>query len=145
MRDPSVNVANTWEVSMAVLGVGGVFIKCADVEATKAWYRDVLGITPSDYGGFDFLHSDSAAKFGPGGRTIFAQFEKDADYFAPSDQAFMINLIVDDLDATLARLSDKGVPQEGEPQTFDYGKFAWVMDPNGIKIELWQPTPPPGA
>jgi catechol 2,3-dioxygenase-like lactoylglutathione lyase family enzyme len=130
---------------MAVLGVGGVFIKCEDPDASKAWYKDVLGLEPNQYGGFDFLHSASAETFGPGGRTIFAHFEKDVAYFAPSEKPFMVNLMVDDLDAMIARLSEKGVPLEGEPETYDYGKFAWVMDPNGIKIELWQPLADPTA
>jgi catechol 2,3-dioxygenase-like lactoylglutathione lyase family enzyme len=128
---------------MAVLGVGGVFIKCENPELSKAWYKDVLGLEPNDYGGFDFLHSHTAEAFGPGGRTIFAHFEKDVEYFAPSEKPFMVNLIIDDMDAILARLKDKGVALEGEPENFDYGKFAWVMDPNGIKIELWQPLAPP--
>ena len=128
---------------MAVLGVGGVFIKCADPDATKKWYADVLGMDPNDYGGFDFLHSGSADAFGPGGRTIFAMFKSDTDYFAPSQSAFMINLMVDDLDAALARIADHGVDQVGERQAFDYGEFAWIMDPNGVKIELWQPSAPP--
>lgn len=130
---------------MAVLGVGGVFIKCADPDASKAWYRDVLGLEPNQYGGFDFLHSGSAEAFGSGGRTIFAQFAHDADYFAPSERPFMLNLMVDDLDAHLKRLEDHGVALEGGPQSFDYGKFAWVMDPNGIKLELWQPLSDPTA
>ena len=128
---------------MAVLGVGGVFIKCEDPEASVAWYKDVLGMEPNQYGGYDFMHSDSAEAFGPGGRTIFGHFEKGTDYFGPSEKSFMINLMVDDLDAMIGRLEDKGVPLEGEPQTYDYGKFAWVMDPNGIKVELWQPLAPP--
>lgn len=130
---------------MAVLGVGGVFIKCADPEQSKAWYRDVLGLKPDDYGGFTFLHSNSADAFGPGGRTIFAQFGDDTDYFAPSEKPFMINLMVDDLDAHLKRFAHHGVPLEGEPQSFDYGKFAWVIDPNGIKLELWQPLAASGT
>lgn len=127
-----------------MLGVGGVFIKCEDPDASKAWYKDVLGLEPNDYGGFDFLHSGTAEAFGPGGRTIFAHFDKDVEYFEPSQKPFMINLIIDDMDAMLARLKDKGVALEGEPENFDYGKFAWVMDPNGIKVELWQPLAPPG-
>jgi catechol 2,3-dioxygenase-like lactoylglutathione lyase family enzyme len=130
---------------MAVLGVGGVFIKCEDPEASKAWYKDVLGLEPNEHGGFDFLHSGSAKAFGPGGRTIFAHFETDVEYFAPSEQPFMINLMVDDMDAMLERLRDKGVPLQGVPEEYDYGKFAWVMDPNGIKIELWQPLADPTA
>ena len=130
---------------MAVLGVGGVFIKCEDPEASKAWYKDILGLEPNQYGGFDFLHSASAEAFGPGGRTIFAHFEKDVEYFGPSEKSFMINLMVDDLDAMIARLAEKGVPLANEPEIYDYGKFAWVMDPNGIKVELWQPLADPTA
>ncbi|MEO1039248.1 MAG: VOC family protein [Pseudomonadota bacterium] len=131
---------------MAVLGVGGVFFKSTDSEATKAWYRDVLGMTPNDYGGFDFLHSASAERFGDGARSIYAMFGEDSDYFAPSDGAVMINLMVDDLDAMLERIKAAGVALEGEPQSFDYGRFAWVMNPDGVKIELWEPvktSPPP--
>ncbi len=128
---------------MAVLGVGGVFIKCEDPEASVAWYKNVLGMEPNQYGGYDFMHSASADAFGPGGRTIFGHFEKGTEYFGPSQKSFMINLMVDDLDAMLARLKEKGVPLEGEPESYDYGKFAWVMDPNGIKVELWQPLAPP--
>ncbi len=130
---------------MAVLGVGGVFIKCEDPQASKAWYKDVLGLEPNQHGGFDFLHTASSDAFGPGGRTIFAHFDKDVEYFGPSEKSFMINLMVDDLDAMLVRLADKGVPLANEPETYDYGKFAWVMDPNGIKVELWQPLADPTA
>ncbi len=128
---------------MAVLGVGGVFIKCEDAKASVDWYKDVLGMEPNQYGGYDFLHSGSASAFGEGGRTIFGHFEKDVEYFGPSEKSFMINLMVDDLDAMMTRLAEKQVPLVGEPETYDYGKFAWIMDPNGIKIELWQPLAPP--
>lgn len=128
---------------MAVLGVGGVFFKSPDPEAAKAWYRDVLGMKPNDYGGYDFLHGDSAAAFDTRARTIFAHFEAGSDYFAPSEHPFMINLMVDDLDALLARLDEKGVPLAGEPEDYDYGRFAWVIGPDGVKIELWQPLKDP--
>ena len=130
---------------MAVLGVGGVFIKCEDPEASKAWYRDVLGLEPNQYGGFDFLHGASAEAFGGGGRTIFSHFEEAVEYFGPSEKPFMINLMVDDLDAMIARLEGKGVALVGGPETYDYGKFAWIMDPDGIKLELWQPLADPTA
>lgn len=126
-----------------VIGLGGVFLRCADPEATKAWYRDVLGLPVNDHGGFDFAHADSAERFGPGARTIFAPFAADTDYFAPSDLPFMINLMVDDLDGMIERLRDHGVALIGTPESHDYGRFAWVMDPDGRKIELWQPVLPP--
>ena len=125
-----------------VLGVGGVFIKCADPEASKAFYRDVLGAQENEYGGFHFLHGCANARFGDGARTIFAHFEADAEYFAPSEHAFMLNLMVDDLDAVIERIRAAGLSLEGEPERYEYGAFAWVMDPNGIKVELWQPAAP---
>ncbi len=64
------------------------------------------------------------------------------EYFRPSGKPFMINLMIDDMDGMLARLKDKGVALEGEPQDYVYGRFAWIMDPNGVKIELWQPIEP---
>lgn len=127
-----------------VLGVGGIFFKCEDVDAVKAWYRDVLGIEPNDYGGFDFLHAPAVEAFPKGARTIFSPFPLDVDYFEPSRESYMINLMVDDLDGMIERIKKAGVSLEGDPQNFDYGRFAWVMAPNGIKIELWQPIEPKG-
>jgi len=130
---------------MAVLGVGGVFFKSPDPDAAKAWYRDVLEMEPNSYGGFDFLHAASADAFGEGGRTIYAHFEAETPYFDPSPHPIMVNLMVDDLDAVLARLAEKNVPLLGDPETYDYGRFAWVLGPDGVKIELWQPLKDPTA
>ena len=85
-----------------VIGLGGLFLKCKDADATKAWYRDVLGMAMNEWGGFDFIHQTSAEKFPSGARTIFSQFGDDTDYFAPSEQPFMLYLMVDDLDGVLA-------------------------------------------
>ena len=127
---------------MSVLGVGGVFVKSTDPDRAKAWYRDVLGMTVNEYGGFDFAHAGAAAKFGDGARTIFARFEASSAYFTPSNQPFMINLIVEDLEAIISRIEAAGEALVGAPETFDYGRFAWIMDPDGVKIELWQPITP---
>ncbi|MEL6323980.1 MAG: VOC family protein [Pseudomonadota bacterium] len=126
-----------------VLGVGGVFFECADVDATRDWYARVLGITMNDYGGADFLHADSAKAFPIGARTIWSPFAADNEYFKPSKAGWMLNLIVDDLDAMIARIKSENVPLQGEPMTEPYGHFAWIMDPDGRKIELWQPIEPP--
>lgn len=126
-----------------VIGVGGIFFLCSDVGATREWYARVLGMSMNDYGGADFLHGDAAAKFPQGARTIWAPFKAGSDYFKPSDSDFMINLMVDDMDGVLARLEAEGVPLEGDPMEESYGRFAWIMDPDGRKIELWQPTEPP--
>lgn len=127
---------------MPVLGVGGVFVQSTDPDAAKQWYQEVLGLELNSYGGFDFSHSVTAETFSDGARTIFARFEDGSDYFAPSKQAFMVNLIVEDLDGLLGRIKAAGVALIGEPQKFDYGRFAWLMDPDGVKIELWEPVKP---
>ena len=121
-----------------ILGLGGVFFVCADSEATKAWYARVLGMEPDEHGGLAFLHAQSAAAFPQGARTVFAPFP-DVAYFAPSIATFMMNLIVDDLDAVLARARAEGVAEVQPREAHPYGLFGWIMDPDGRKIELWQP------
>ncbi|MEM1404268.1 MAG: VOC family protein [Pseudomonadota bacterium] len=125
-----------------VLGVGGVFFSCEDRDATVAWYRDVLGMDPNEYCGFDFIHADSAARFPTGARTIFGPFSGDTDYFAPSTLPFMMNLIVDDLTAVVQRAEAAGATQLQPREDTDYGNFAWFLDPDGRKIELWEPKEP---
>jgi predicted enzyme related to lactoylglutathione lyase len=114
-----------------VVGVGGVFIKTADVGAWKAWYQSVLGLTLEDFGGAVFPHPDI-------GYTLIAPFSADSDYCAPSPHSLMINLIVDDLDGVLARAARAGVTPVSS-QDSEYGRFAAVVDPAGVKVELWQP------
>jgi catechol 2,3-dioxygenase-like lactoylglutathione lyase family enzyme len=134
------------ELDMAkVIGLGGVFFRCKDVEATRGWYKRALGLEIDEYGGTSFGHADSAALFPTGARTIWAPFKAESDYFKPSDADFMFNLMIDDFDGMLERLKAEGVPLEGEPMVESYGKFAWVMDPDGRKIELWQPVEPDPA
>jgi catechol 2,3-dioxygenase-like lactoylglutathione lyase family enzyme len=128
----------TEAIMAKVLGLGGVFFACADSAATKAWYARVLGMEPDEGGGLAFLHGESAAAFPMGARTVFAPFP-DASYFAPSDAPFMLNLIVDDLDAILARAKAEGVEEVQPREEHPYGAFGWIMDPDGRKVELWQP------
>lgn len=125
-----------------VIGLGGVFFLCADPEASKAWYRDVLGIAPNDFGGFDFRHADSAKTFPQGARTIFAPFKAGSDYFKPSSETVMFNLMVDDLDGVLARAEAARAEQVQPAEAHEYGRFAWLMDPDGRKVELWEPREP---
>ena len=114
-----------------VTGLGGIFYKAADPAATKAWYRDKLGI--GGEWGIMFNHADERADaFG-----LISVFKPDSDKFAPSAQPFMINLRVDDLDGLVDELESKGVPIMSR-QDDDHGKFAWIMDPDGIKLELYQ-------
>lgn len=122
-----------------ILGLGGLFFKSADPDATRDWYTRVLGIGFESWGGVVFLPEVAAAL--PGAGTVFSPFGSTTDYFAPSEAPFMFNLMVDDLDGMLARCAAEGVepiklfPDEGN------GRFAHIMDPEGRKIELWEPRP----
>jgi predicted enzyme related to lactoylglutathione lyase len=121
----------------AVVGIGGVFMKVADADTWRAWYAQVLGVAFDDWGGVQFPHPDI-------GYGVLSPFAADTDYFQPSFAPFMLNLIVDDLDGVLARVKAAGAEWTG-PEDNDYGRFAWLMDPAGVKVELWQPPPPAAA
>lgn len=117
------------------LGIGGVFFRSKDREALGAWYQKTLGFDIDEsYGGSSFIH-DKAPK---GACTVWGPFKEDTDYFKPSDKGFMFNLIVDDLDECLKQVKEHGGELVGEPCEESYGKFAWFMDPEGNKVELWQ-------
>jgi catechol 2,3-dioxygenase-like lactoylglutathione lyase family enzyme len=118
-----------------ITGIGGIFYKVADVEKTNAWYRDMLGIGGEFGATFPFA-ADTQEGF-----SIHSPFKAATDYFAPSEAAFMVNFRVDDLDAFAAGLEAKGVAILGR-QEEPYGKFAWILDCDGIKIELWQQLGP---
>lgn len=121
-----------------VTGLGGIFYKAADPEKTRAWYQEMLGIGGEWGAMFPFKTDD------PEGYSLLSPFKADSDYFAPSAQPFMVNLRVDDIDAMVTQLQSKGVDILGR-QDEDYGRFAWILDPDGIKIELWQQLgPAPG-
>ncbi len=122
-----------------VIGLGGIFFLCKDVDVTRDWYSRVLGMSIDDYGGSSFVQAEAAAMFPQGARTIWAPFKGDSDYFKPSDSDFMMNLMVDDLDGIVAMIEAAGEKLEGEPMAESYGKFAWILDPDGRKVELWQP------
>lgn len=122
-----------------VLGLGGLFFKSADTAAMRDWYGNVLGLAFEPWGGLVFLPETAAEH--PGAGTVFSPFKADTDYFAPSDKEFMFNLMVDDLDGMLARCAEHGVkPVKTFPDEAN-GRFAHIMDPEGRKIELWQPKP----
>ena len=122
-----------------VLGLGGLFFKSADPDATREWYERVQGIPFASWGGAIFLPADAAAQ--PGAATVFAPFAQDSDHFEPSPAPFMFNLIVDDLAGVLARCAQAGIePVRHYPDEAN-GRFAQIMDPEGRKIELWEPRP----
>ena len=121
-----------------VTGIGGVFIKVKDVKTLAAWYQKHLGIEfgDSSYIGFKWINKDPAIP----GSTVFSFFKEDTDYFKPAEKSYMINFRVADLDGLLEELQKEGVEIVGEKEEYEYGKFGWIMDPEGNKIELWQPT-----
>lgn len=118
-----------------VTGVGGVFFKAKDPKALAAWYRDVLGLPVQAWGGA-MLRYD-APEHPP--MVVWSAFPASTQYFAPSTADFMINYAVDDMDALVARLTDKGVVVLKRSDNDPNGRFAWIQDPEGNKIELWEP------
>ena len=124
-----------------VTGIGGVFFKTKDQQKLKDWYRDHLGIDSDKYG-FTFKWRDYEDKEAPG-TTVWSPFPSDTDYYAPSDKEYMINYRVADLVGLLKVLEEEGVHIVGEMEEYEYGKFAWIMDPEGRKIELWEPIDAP--
>jgi catechol 2,3-dioxygenase-like lactoylglutathione lyase family enzyme len=114
-----------------VLGIGGVFFKSPSPKATCAWYRRVLGLEITEWGGVSFAPL-------PIGETVWSPFPADTTHFAPSSSNLMINFVVDDLDGVLAHAAAEGVePLDVKDDPF--GRFASLLDPDGMKIELWQP------
>jgi predicted enzyme related to lactoylglutathione lyase len=114
-----------------VLGIGGYFLRAQDPAALSAWYRDCLGLDVDEHGLW-------RPEDGP---TVFAAFESATDYFGSRTQQTMLNFRVADLDAMLAQLRDHGADVAEETQEMDgVGRFAWVTDPEGNRIELWQPA-----
>jgi predicted enzyme related to lactoylglutathione lyase len=114
-----------------VLGIGGHFVRAADPTALSAWYRDCLGLETDE-------HGEWRQEAGP---TVFAAFEAETDYFGSRIQQTMLNFRVSDLDAMLAQLRDGGADVSEETQEMEgVGRFGWVTDPEGNRIELWQPA-----
>lgn len=124
-----------------VSGIGGIFFKCSDPTKVKEWYSKHLGIKTNEYGGmFTWREEDDKEKIGT---TAWNPFASNTKYFNPSEKPFMFNYRVHNLVALLALLKNEGVEQVGELEVYDYGKFAWIMDCDGNKIELWEPIDEP--
>lgn len=121
-----------------VTGIGGVFFKAKDPVALRDWYRQHLGINVETWGGtaFDWASSDNPTGTGT---TAWSVFEDSSTQFAPSAAPFMINYRVDDLHALLAALRAEGCAVDEKVDASEFGKFGWVMDPEGNRVELWQP------
>jgi predicted enzyme related to lactoylglutathione lyase len=118
-----------------ITGVGGVFVKSKDPKALSAWYRDVLGLEVKSWGGA-MMPYDAP---GHPNVVVWSPFGEGSDQMAPSTREFMLNFAVDDMDAFIARLTAKGVAVIRRDDTDPHGRFAWILDPDGTKIELWQP------
>ncbi|MDC1221517.1 VOC family protein [Salibacteraceae bacterium] len=121
-----------------VTGIGGIFFKSKDPKKVKDWYSKHLGIESDQYGS-KFLWKSTDEKKETLGTTVWSPMGMDTDYYSPSDREFMINYRVENLEELLEVLESEGVAQVGKMETYDYGKFAWIMDPDGTKIELWEP------
>jgi predicted enzyme related to lactoylglutathione lyase len=116
-----------------VLGIGGVFFKARDPERLAAWYREHLGV-PGE-GAFGEFHASATPH--RGAKTVWALFPEDTDYFAPSASSFMVNYRVENLDRMLAQLRGAGISID-KTEDHSYGRFAWLSDPEGNRIELWE-------
>jgi predicted enzyme related to lactoylglutathione lyase len=126
--------------SPRVIGLGGVFIKARNPQLLRDWYRRHLGLAIDDgYGGCT-LPLDEPKQ--PGACSVFSIFKMESDYFAPSSAPFMLNFRVADLDAVIELLRAEGCQVDEKIERSEYGDFGWVLDPEGNKIELWQPPSP---
>lgn len=121
-----------------VTGIGGIFFKSKDPDAMKKWYSDHLGLPVDPYGAtFEWRQDDDPSKKVT---TIWSPFKESTKYFEPSTKDFMINYRVENLEALVAELKAAGVTILDDIQSYDYGKFVHILDPEGNKIELWEPV-----
>jgi predicted enzyme related to lactoylglutathione lyase len=122
-----------------VTGLGGVFFKAENPGKQYEWYQKHLGIVSESDGSGAIFHWRQADDPKQRGMTVWSVFPRDTAYFGPGPSPFMVNYQVDDLDALLVRLAAEGVEIDPKRENHDYGKFAWIVDPEGNRIELWEP------
>jgi predicted enzyme related to lactoylglutathione lyase len=120
-----------------VIGFGGIFFKSSDPVKLREWYKNHLGLPVETWGCMMDLNNPELSKVE--GYTVWSPFKEDTKYFEPSDKPFMLNFMVEDLHALLAELKKDGVHVLDKTEESEFGKFGWIMDPEGNKIELWQP------
>jgi len=118
-----------------VIGVGGVFFKSADPDRLTRWYAEHLGL-PDDEGPGVSFRNDAQPK---SAFVVWAPFASDTSYFDPADRQYMFNLVVDDLDGALQQVERAGAELVGTVEEYDFGRFGWFVDPDGNKVELWEP------
>ena len=124
-----------------VLGVGGIFFKSADPDRLYQWYAEHLGISKNDEPGVSFQNSEQS----PAGYVVWGAFDDNTKYFDPAGKQYMFNLVVDDLEGALQQVEKGGAELVGEVESYDFGSFGWFVDPDGNKVELWQPRFPEQA
>jgi len=121
-----------------VTGIGGIFFKCKDPEQMRNWYKTNLGLVTNEYGSlFEFRNTDEPDKKG---YLQWSPFGEKTKYFEPSEKDFMINYRVENIEALVEALKEAGVEVVDSIESFEYGKFVHIMDPEGNKIELWEPV-----
>lgn len=121
-----------------VTGIGGVFFRSKDPPTMNAWYKKHLGLPVGDDGSTTFRWREADEPHRPG-VTAWAAFEAGTEYFGKPTQQWMVNYRVDDLDALLEGLQHAGVEIVPHREEYVYGKFAWIVDPDGNRVELWEP------
>ncbi|HVR84493.1 MAG TPA: VOC family protein [Planctomycetota bacterium] len=121
-----------------VTGIGGVFVRSKDPRALGAWYREHLGLNVEEWGGVAFRWATAENPTGAG-TTIWSPFKDDSSHYVLSTASYMINFRVHDLGSLLAALRSEGCAVDAKVEESEYGKFGWVQDPEGNRIELWQP------
>jgi hypothetical protein len=126
-----------------VMGIGGIFFKATDKVSLAAWYRDNLGVPVEVWGGCSFGWKENNPK--GNAHTVWSPFDSNTNYFAPSTKDFMINFRVADLLAMLDQLRKNGCDVDEKVEESEHGKFGWVMDPEGNRIELWEPPSQPAT
>ena len=120
-----------------VVGFGGVFLKARDPKALAAWYAEHLGVPKSEHGGLMFGKPGDGSEPGV---TVFAHFPQDTKYFGDGPQQAMLDFRVDDLEGVLAKVAAAGAKVEEKREDYGYGLFGWFYDPEGNRVELWQPA-----
>ena len=123
-----------------ITGIGGIFFKANHPDKLGEWYRKHLGLDVEEFGGVTFRENEASSEDRKRqAYIVWSPFPADTGYFAPSEKPFMINFRVADLDALLAQLRREGVEVDERTEKSEFGYFGWAMDPEGNRIELWEP------
>ncbi len=130
--------ANMNDTTPKVTGIGGIFFRAKNPQKIKEWYSTNLGLAIDDYGSvFEFRNANRPDEIN---YLRWSPFDENTDYFAPSSKEFMINYRVQNIEGLVKKLKENGVTIVDEIQTFEYGNFVHIMDPEGNKLELWEPA-----